>query len=304
MLIAAVGRVQVGQLLVKASLDLRDPFRTAARDWARLLVADRLQAAAAFAMPRPPALRTGHKPLRDELQLNALDDLLARSHRRLPFGLHPLPGRRQRLPPLLTGPQMRRRLIATPTAVTLVLLTIGLLSLIEDLLHDRLITTVAIQRRVGQHLGAVDRDLPKADQPRLRTERQHLAQPVLMAAPKLRDRRVIRDLKGGDDLERDVAAARPLDLPRGPDPQAKRVEQQSNHHRRVIRRPALTIGSILAIKPVEVHLINRPQHRPDEVIVFQPIRQRRRQKHHLAAVTSHEVLSHPQMVLNRPDATA
>ena len=79
-----------------------------------------------------------------------------------------------------------------------------------------------------------------------------------MTTPELRDRRVIRDLQRGDGLKRDITATRPLDLPRGPDPQAIRVEQQADHHPRVIRRPALTVGAIRPIEPIEFTLIDRP----------------------------------------------
>jgi hypothetical protein len=41
-----------------------------------------------------------------------------------------------------------------------------------------------------------------------------------------------------------------------------------------------------------------------QLILRQPIRQRRRQQHHLAAVTRDEILTHPRMVLNDADGTA
>jgi hypothetical protein len=75
------------------------------------------------------------------------------------------------------------------------------------------------------------------------------------------------------------------------------------HHLRVIRRATLTIRPIRPVERVQVHLLDRAQHRPDEVILRQPIRQRRRQQHHLAAVTRDEVLTHPRIVINAPDGT-
>jgi hypothetical protein len=39
------------------------------------------------------------------------------------------------------------------------------------------------------------------------------------------------------------------------------------------------------------------------MILRQPIHQRRRQQKRLTAITRHEVLTHPDIVLNRPDAT-
>ena len=125
-----------------------------------------------------------------------------------------------------------------------------------------------------------------------------------MAAAELRDRRVIGHLHRGDDLERHITTTAALDLPRGAQPDAVGVEQQANHHHpRVIRRAALPVRAIRPIKPIEIHLLDRAQHRPHEMILRQPIRQRRRQQQHPSAVARDEVLTHPGMVLNHPDDT-
>jgi hypothetical protein len=137
----------------------------------------------------------------------------------------------------------------------------------------------------------------------LRAERQHLhkqlAHRILMATAELRDRRVIGHLHRRDHPERDITTTRPLDLPRGPRADAVGVEQKADHHPRVIRRSALPIGAIRPIEPVQIHLINRPQHRPHQMILRQPIHQRRRQQQHLPTITRNEVLTHPNIVLSR-----
>jgi hypothetical protein len=106
-----------------------------------------------------------------------------------------------------------------------------------------------------------------------------------------------------DHPKTDILHTRPLDLPRRPDPQRIRVQQQRHHHRRVIRRPTLTVRSIRPIKHVKVHLLDRAEHRPNKMILRQPIHQRRRQQERLTAITRHEVLTHPGIVLDRPDGT-
>jgi hypothetical protein len=67
----------------------------------------------------------------------------------------------------------------------------------------------------------------------------------------------------------------------------ERCDDQLNppHHLRVIGRPARPIGAIRAIERLQVHLLDRAEHRPHQVILGDPIRQRRRQQHLLAAVT-------------------
>ena len=84
---------------------------------------------------------------------------------------------------------------------------------------------------------------------------------------------------------------------------APRGSHPGDHHLRVIRRAALTIGAIRPIEAVQVHLLHRAEHRPDQMILRQPIRKRRRQQKRLTTVTRDEVLSHPDMVLNHPDDT-
>jgi hypothetical protein len=75
------------------------------------------------------------------------------------------------------------------------------------------------------------------------------------------------------------------------------------HHPRVIRRPTLAIGAIRPVEPAEIHLLDRPKHRPHEVLLGQPVNQRRGHQQHLLTIRSNEVLTHPRILLNRPDGT-
>ena len=87
---------------------------------------------------------------------------------------------------------------------------------------------------------------------------EHLAEQagdrLLVALDEPRDRRVIRPLLGRQHPKRDVLLAGALDHPRGPDPARVGVEQQRDHHRRVIGRPAAPVDAIGRIERVEIHL--------------------------------------------------
>jgi hypothetical protein len=76
----------------------------------------------------------------------------------------------------------------------------------------------------------------------------------------------------------DILTAFPLDPPRGAIPLRIRVQQQRDHHRRVIRRPAMTIAAVVAVERAQVQLLDRAQDAPHEVILRDPIQQRRRQQ--------------------------
>jgi hypothetical protein len=118
-----------------------------------------------------------------------------------------------------------------------------------------------------------------------------------------RQRRVIRPLLSRQHPERDVFLAGALDHPRGPDPARIGVEQQRDHHRRVIRRPAAPIDPIGAIERLEIHLRHRVDNKPREVPWRQPLADVGRHQKRLLAITRDKALAHHQMVLNAPDDT-
>ena len=192
---------------------------------------------------------------------------------------------------------MLRHLITTISAEQPVLPAVGLLSLLEDVRDQLLVGAVRAPRRVRADLHAIDRDHPNLDQARLVAQRQHLAEQLaerpLVPAAELRDRRVIRHPHRRDQLVGHILPARPLDPTRGPVPARVRVQQQCHHHRRLVRRPTVTVRPIRPIERAQVHLLDRPQDRPHHVIVRHPIHQIRRQQHRLPPVASDEVLRHP-----------
>ena len=207
--------------------------------------------------------------------------------------------------PALTGGELRRQLVAARIAEALVLLGVDGGGVFEDLARDLLVAARRALRRVGVHLRAVDGDHPDADQPGLGAQREHLAeqpgQRALVALAEPRDRRVIRRLVGADHPRRDVLDAAPLDPPRRALADRVAVEQQRDHHRRIVRRPALPVVAIGRVERAQIKLRDGVDDKPREMPLRQPLAQARRQQQLLIAITREEVLRHPEMVLTTPD---
>ena len=93
---------------------------------------------------------------------------------------------------------------------------------------------------------------------------------------------------------------RPLESPTTP-----RCDDRlsSGHNRRVIRRTTRPTQPIRHPEPVKIHLLDRPQDGPHQVVLRQPVRQRRRHQQQLTTITTNEVQSHTGSVLNPPDST-
>ena len=183
---------------------------------------------------------------------------------------------------------MLRQLIATILPEQPVLPAVGLLGLLEDVGDEPLVGAVRAARRVRADLRAIDRDHPDLDQPGLLAQLEHraeqLAERPLVPAAELRDRRVIRHPHRRDQLVDHILPARPLDPPRGPVPARIRVQKQRHHHRRLIRRATLTILPIRAIERAQIHLLNRPQDRPHQVILRHPLHNDRRHQQRLPPI--------------------
>jgi hypothetical protein len=81
------------------------------------------------------------------------------------------------------------------------------------------------------------------------------------------------------------------------------VQQERDHHRRVIRRPATTIAAVVGAERAQVQLLDRAQDAPHEVILRDPIQQRRRHQELLVAAAGNEVPRHPGIQLIAPDGT-
>jgi hypothetical protein len=100
-----------------------------------------------------------------------------------------------------------------------------------------------------------------------------------------------------------MSSTQPLNPPRGPLADRVAIQQQRHHHRRLVRRPAVAIVAIGRVERRQIHRLDRLDHEPRQVILGQPLPQRRRQQQLLVAITAKEVLRHPKMVLTPPDDT-
>jgi hypothetical protein len=69
------------------------------------------------------------------------------------------------------------------------------------------------------------------------------------------------------------------------------------HDPGIERRPARSTKPIPPLEPLQVHLINRAQHRPNKVILRQPLLKRRRHQQQLIPITTNEFVRHPTSVL-------
>jgi hypothetical protein len=156
-------------------------------------------------------------------------------------------------------------------------------------------------------LRPVNRDHPNPRQPRPSAQPQHLTKQArqrrLVALDEPRDRRVIRALLRRHDPKGDVLDAGALDHTRRPDPTRVGVKQQRDHHRPLIGRPAAAITAIGRIERLQLHLLDRRQHEPRQMILRQPLPNIRRHQKRLLTITRDEALTHCQMVLNPPDNT-
>src|SRR5437764_515294 len=141
---------------------------------ARVLPAMALKLTTRLTRPPLAALSAGDDPLRIELQLDRRAIflvLLGRLSSAVLTG-ELLPGLTQELTPPLAGAQPLRQLITTLLAVLLVLILIGHAHLSQDLQRDLLKLTGCIGVGVARQAGAIDRDQPRLDQPRLITQTQ------------------------------------------------------------------------------------------------------------------------------------
>ena len=70
---------------------------------------------------------------------------------------------------------------------------------------------------------------------------------------------------------------------------------------RRMRRAAVAVPTVSGVERRQIHAGDRVEHEPREVILGQPVAQRRRHQQHLIPITRQEVLRHPGIVLIAPD---
>jgi hypothetical protein len=144
-------------------------------------------------------------------------------------------------------------------------------------------------------------DHPDPHQADLGTEREpgatQAGQRRLTALSKARNRRVIGGPIGRDHAHLDILDAAPLDPPRRPFPKRVAVQQQRDHHRRIVRRPAMPVIAVVPIERRQIELRDGIDHPPRQVALRQPLAQARWQQQLLLTVTHAEVLRHPRILV-------
>ena len=100
------------------------------------------------------------------------------------------------------------------------------------------------------------------------------------------DRRVIRRQPAADHLECRIGLTVRLDPPAGADPAAIRVEQQRQHHLRLIRRAART-ATRTTMQGAGVHLPDHVEHEVRQMPLLQPVAHRHRHQEQLIARRTH-----------------
>src|SRR5271169_3319933 len=75
----------------------------------------------------------------------------------------------------------------------------------------------------------------------------------------------------------------------------------SGHHRRVIRRTTPPVLAIAGVEGREVDVLDRVDHEPRQMVLRQPLAQRRGHQQQLLTITLDEVLWHPRSVLTAAD---
>lgn len=156
------------------------------------------------------------------------------------LGVQPEPGLAQPATAALLGRELPRQLITTRITELLILFTIDAPGVLENLPCDLLVITRRLTTRVRVDPRLIDRDHPDLRQAGLCAEPQHLTEQArqhrLVALAKTRDRRVIRALVRRDHPVGDILDTLTLDHPRGTLPHRIGVEQQRDHHPRIVRR--------------------------------------------------------------------
>lgn len=97
-----------------------------------------------------------------------------------------------------------------------------------------------------------------------------------------------------DALTADLVSSRTLTLggPTVRDHRGRPVQRQRDHHLRVVRCASPPIGAVAGVERGQVHLLDRVEHEPGQMVLLEPLGQRRRHQEHLITLHSQEVVTH------------
>src|ERR1022692_3374695 len=144
-------------------------------------------------------------------------------------------------------------------------------------------------------------NMPELDQSRLVAQpqslREQLRQALQMRLPKAGDRIVIGVLVRRQVPERYVFIGRSFDLPRTHHSPAVAVQQHPHHQRGGVGRHSSSIlTSVDRYDLGQVQFVGDLGEEPRQMILRQPVLQRRREKEHLVQVAGAEALAHTTSV--------
>jgi hypothetical protein len=211
------------------------------------------------------------------------------------------------LPTLGLG-QIGRQLIAACRPEAVVLGRVGGDLLGHDRLGQLLVVHGAVAVGVGRDLGAVDGQDVDGDQAGVGAEDQdlaeQLAQRALVADDEPGDRRVVGSLPGGDHAAGHVLQADALNAACRSRSARPAVQQQRDHHRRLIGRSAVAVLAIGGVERRGIHHADGVDDEPGQVVLGQPLPNVRRQQERLLAIARQEVLRHSDILNNTSDRRA
>jgi hypothetical protein len=195
--------------------------------------------------------------------------------------------------------QLGRKLIASGGAVLVVFGLVGLGGLAQDLGDlglDPSEGAVGPASGVGGHLGAVQRDHAQADQAgrgaQLQRGHQEPRQRLLVAHVEARDGHMVGEVVAGQHPEGEVLAAAAFDLPGGAHPNRVGVQQHAQQRLGVVGGVAVPVGPVGLEERLKVELVDHVQHKPGQMIGWEPVAQVRWEQEGLIAVAAQEVVGH------------
>jgi hypothetical protein len=151
------------ELFLQAPARLKQPIGAVLGDRAGLALG--FQRATLLAHPRPTAVWPNDELAGIELDAHRPPLIRRRPVSVVALALEALLDLAQRLAPPFAGPQLLGQLVAALGPVELVLAAVDLGRLGENLARDLSKVTIRVARRVGRHLGPVDRHHPNRHEP-------------------------------------------------------------------------------------------------------------------------------------------
>lgn len=152
--------------------------------------------------------------------------------------------------------------------------------------------------------GAVQRDAAHLDHAELLREVQGLGEQtgerIEVAAAEPGDRAEVRGLADGQEAERDIVGQAALNRPGGADAGGIAIDQQTHHQPRVVGRVATLFGVAGQDRPEVEHLVDQVADKPGQVVLGQPVVQRRRQQQDLMRIERPKRLVHRRHRALRP----